>query len=83
MTDEQFRATIEALENKVERLRTIVDKLPKTADGVPVTSFCQTLYTREGVPVSVSGNRTEQYYSTKEAAEAAKTEGVSNENPAL
>jgi len=27
---------IQSLEKKIERLRTVVDKLPKTADGVPI-----------------------------------------------
>lgn len=73
-----------------DELRAIVDKLPKTADGVPVVpgrDFVYWRYDSEGrrwhvlnrlMVLPVGGGASEplsECYSTREAAEAAKAEG--------
>ncbi len=78
------RAAAEA-QAEVERLRTIVARLPHTADGVPVTGRCTLwfralgmVYAREYVPSDpvLCGwfgiLPLSHFYSTQEAAEAAK-----------
>lgn len=81
---DQGRRTIASLKIEVEQLRAIVDKLPKTADGVPVVPGPRTLWewcslrseAREVRPVNPAyqneGIDFSGYYSTREAAEAAK-----------
>jgi len=64
-----------AVANEVHRLQAIVDKLPKTADGVPVVPG-DIAYTTDGrsmrINTSASGHVISDCYSTREAAEAAK-----------
>lgn len=74
--DLQERAAVE-----IERLQAIVDRLPKTADGVPV-AFHQELwyFDRDSDnPIRLMHTRTLSYwkivescYSTREAAESAR-----------
>ena len=73
--------SIHAICDEVERLRAIVDKLPKTADGVAVTGN-ETLYVAYGSglihpfvatgPYITSAYGIEGAYSTRVAAEATK-----------
>ena len=68
---------------EIERLRVIVDRLPKTADGVPV-AFDQTLFhvsSYDGQIEELKHTRSLSYwwivedcYDTREAAEAARAE---------
>ena len=72
---------------ELERLHAIVGKLPKTADGVPVTADMTLWYVNPNgvVPTTsftfddiceclIDGNGP-KLYSTREAAEAAKSKG--------
>ena len=82
-TDEDFcRAynTATALKDDLDRLQAIVDKLPKTADGVPVVPGMEVWVTMTRLRQShivkdwteVDEQDWEKYfYSTREAAEAA------------
>ena len=70
---------VQAADAEVARLRGIVDKLPKTADGVPVTPYMRVFYYSpvdgsicEGSADSFSMHTIHKTFSTREAAEAAK-----------
>jgi len=64
---------------EIDRLEAIVDKLPKTADGVPVTPGLElwTVHSGTGLPYSITvgsvryGGIYPDCYSTREAASAA------------
>ena len=70
---------VDAVIGEIERLQIIVDKLPTTADGVPIVPG-QRVYFRCGtcdgavesmIPInSVSDHMSKTFYSTREAAEA-------------
>ena len=78
------------LHKEIERLQAIVDRLPKTADGVPVVPYVSVvwanpMYFGHVIPKHVNddgaiwlcgngGPPVSQCYSTPEAAEAARTE---------
>lgn len=77
-SDQKFiaasRTAMPDLIAEVRRLRAIVDKLPKTADGVPITHEMQVWYLIAGEPEYCRLNMTidgSPYYSTREAALAA------------
>ena len=79
VTVAQYRKALDEL----ERLRAIVDKLPKTADGVPVVPGLDNVWVKNGPNVRPSESMTtwrllqvrrSYCYSTREAAEAAKQE---------
>jgi hypothetical protein len=61
----------------IGRLRSIVEKLPETADGVPVVPQKSTVYWRlthnDIRAITAEGWWVHQCYSTREAAEKAKT----------
>lgn len=62
-------------ENK--QLQTAVDQLPRTADGVPITAS-DVVYSRNGESTRLSWqvmHYSHWYYSTPEAAEAARSAG--------
>jgi len=76
--------------NKIEELQSIVDKLPMTADGVPVVpgvDVCYRLHRHGGVSCGTVGvpelnqnmfvwEITKETYSTREAAEEAMKKGM-------
>jgi len=72
---------------EIERLRAIVDGLPKTADGVPIYPG-MTVY-RQGAHTGkiharvayMKGPPMVDSYSTRDAAEAAKAAGPEGEQP--
>ncbi len=81
---EKAWAQLAGLDKENTRLRAIVDKLPKTADGVPVIPMINTVYvhryfepTEEIVECDINKtwgvpvHRIGESYSTREAAEAA------------
>lgn len=89
--EESLCGQIHRLREHIERLRAIVDKLPKTADGVSITpGMTIWLNTRKseskGIDVSSVGTGFcelkdkprgcyhDKFYSSKQAAEAAKEE---------
>ena len=81
----QFIADLQAVMAEVERLRAVVDRLPHTADGVPVLpgdTVCAvfggdlveevTLQDWRHALPGKSGGKYPGCYSTREAAEAAR-----------
>ena len=70
------RTIEEAATVEIDRLQEIVDKLPKTADGVPYAPG-DTVYGGNGsytLSAAVAAQYSRRYYSTKAAAQAAGEE---------
>lgn len=71
------------LKDEIERLQAIVDKLPKTKDGVPYAADRE-LYNKHGEGVILSWavvHLAGCYYSTREAAQAAKETVMTRPRP--